>query len=536
MLKIYVSLKSMCVCICLFALNLTGFSQSKNQYHHLVDSADAYIDDNSHKALTFLNAIPDPIEDNIKGRVADYYIIKSLIHDDFNEYAKQYQCNILAHKYALKENNYCVAGEACIAIFSNLYYIKKDSLAFKYLEEAKTYYTKCDDVNGPIIIEQHLAYAKFLDGEYESCNALLAQSLENYKAIKDDAYYYMFALYMLTSNHIYLGNLDQAQFYYEEFKKLKNNATIVKYNFFSFEANINLCFADVFFEDKNIERALIQLENAAKLKAYMAEDALKDYYKIYADVHKYKGEIKISKAYVDSLLLFQNKMHKNTVEASFEINEALLEAENELIFENKEQSFLSSLFGILVFVLLLFGLLSYLYYHKQKNKFSTFNSEAINSLNYLKSNNQQLNVKVHGLEAYIKELKDEVKHISRTESVDKQKNKIKELYKNLHINSSTLLDKSDSHLDIINNLNIDFFKNIQDAYPQLNKSEIIICYYLFMRFTNKEIALFLNTTLRSVESRRYRIAKKIHINSKETSLLEHLHEKFSDTLNLNLPL
>jgi DNA-binding CsgD family transcriptional regulator len=343
----------------------------------------------------------------------------------------------------------------------------------------------------------------------------------------------MFALYMITSDYIYLGNLQQANYYFKEFKKLKNNPTIVDYNYFSFEANINLGLAEAFFGKELMDSTRIQLEKSSKLKAFMTEDALQDYYNLYTKWHKYKGDIKLAEAYIDSLLLFQNKMHNNTLEASFEINKTLLKAENKLIIENKEQTFISSLFGILIFVLLLFGLLGYVYYYKQRSKYQTFNSDAINSLTFLKANNEQLNVKVHGLEAYIKELKNEVKIISRTDSVDKQKNKIKELYKNLHINSSTLLDKSDSHLDIINNLNIEFFKNIQEVYPQLNKSEIIICYYLVMGFTNKEIALFLNTTIRSVESRRYRIAKKIHLNTKETSLLEHLQDRFSETLNIN---
>jgi DNA-binding CsgD family transcriptional regulator len=529
----YVSLKSICLYLWFFTLSFTGFCQSENQYQHFVDSADVYIDEDSEKALSFINAIPEPIEEHIKGRLADYYAIKSLIHDDFNEYTKQYQCNILAYKYAKKENNFCAAAEACIAIFSNLYYIKKDTLGFKYLDEAKAYYAKCDDDNGAIIIEQHEAYAKFLDAEYEACNLLLLSNLNRYKSIKDDAYYYMFALYMITSDYIYLGNLQQANYYFKEFKKLKNNPTIVDYNYFSFEANINLGLAEAFFGKELMDSTRIQLEKSSKLKAFMTEDALQDYYNLYTKWHKYKGDIKLAEAYIDSLLLFQNKMHNNTLEASFEINKTLLKAENKLIIENKEQTFISSLFGILIFVLLLFGLLGYVYYYKQRSKYQTFNSDAINSLTFLKANNEQLNVKVHGLEAYIKELKDEVKNISRTDSVDKQKNKIKELYKNLHINSSTLLDKSDSHLDIINNLNIEFFKNIQEVYPQLNKSEIIICYYLVMGFTNKEIALFLNTTIRSVESRRYRIAKKIHLNTKETSLLEHLQDRFSETLNIN---
>ena len=54
-----------------------------------------------------------------------------------------------------------------------------------------------------------------------------------------------------------------------------------------------------------------------------------------------------------------------------------------------------------------------------------------------------------------------------------------------------------------------------------------------MGFSNKEIAVFLNVTIRSVESRRYRISKKINLNKKDTTLLEYLQNNYSDTLKNN---
>ena len=54
-----------------------------------------------------------------------------------------------------------------------------------------------------------------------------------------------------------------------------------------------------------------------------------------------------------------------------------------------------------------------------------------------------------------------------------------------------------------------------------------------MGFTNKEIAVFLNTTIRSVESRRYRISKKMNLSKKDMTLLEFLQSTFSDTLKNN---
>ena len=528
MFKINFSQKVISLCLGLFCALVSA--QSDRDYYKILDSVDVIIETDSEKALSFLEAIPKPIEKYIPGRVAEFYSLKALVHNDFFEYTKEHQCTILALKYAKKENNFCAAGDACIAIFSNLSFIKKEASAFNYLDQAKVYYEKCDYKYGAIEIEQILAYAKFLDSDHEACSKLLSNRLETYKSINEDAYYYMFALYMITSNYIYLDDLEKAFKHFNEFKKLKDNPTIVKYNYFSFEAGINLCFADVFFEKKQIVPAFFYLESSSKLKEYMAEDALKSYYRLYADTNKYIGDIEKSKTYIDSLMIFQNKMYNATIKASFEVNDSLLSAESELVLENKRQMFNNILAGFLVVVLLFLSILLFNYYRKQKKSLETYSYETENNISYLKSNNKQLAVKVHGLEEYINQLKVEVKQISRTENIEHQKEKIKNLFKNLHINSSTLLDKSENHLDLVNELNVEFFKKIKETHMHLNKSEIIICYYLFMGFTNKEIAVFLNTTIRSVESRRYRISKKLTITEKNTTLLKYLQTSFSDTL------
>lgn len=336
-----------------------------------------------------------------------------------------------------------------------------------------------------------------------------------------------------SSNYIYLNDFKNAHKYYNEFKTLKVNPNIVKYNYFSFEAGIKSCFADVFFTRKQIDSSLSYLKSSTPLKAYMGEDVLKDYYRLFADIHEYLEDFDKSKVYMDSLLLLQNEMFDKTIQASFDLNDTLIKTESELMAQNEKNTFNSVLSAFLLLILLLLSVFSFLYFRKEKQTFENYSNQKNDNLSYLKSNNNQLALKVHGLEAYIKKLKLEVKQISRTEGVGNQKEKIKDLYKNLHINSSTLLDKSESHLEIVNELNIEFFKQIEGKYPQLNKSEIIICYYLFMGFTNKEIAIFLNTTIRSVESRRYRISKKINFNKKKTTLLKYLQNTFSETLNQN---
>ena len=51
--------------------------------------------------------------------------------------------------------------------------------------------------------------------------------------------------------------------------------------------------------------------------------------------------------------------------------------------------------------------------------------------------------------------------------------------------------------------------------------------------TNKEIAVFMNTTVRSVESRRYRMSKKINLTKIDSTLVEYLQNTYSHTLKNN---
>lgn len=524
----FLSLKTINLCVWFFVFCLTGFGQIDNNYYRFIDSADVYIDTNSDKTSTFLDSIPFPIEDNVPGKLAEYYSLKVLIYDDFMEYSKKHQSNILALKYAEREQNYEIAGLACIELFADIYYVDKTPSAFKYLEKARDYYQKGDYLSGLLEVEQIYAYAEFLNGDARTCNEMLLEHLDAYRNHTENAYYHMFAIYMLTSNYVYLGDFKKAYEYFREFKSLKNNQTIVKYNYLSFLSGLNISLADAHFNNNHIDSTFYYLNKSTKLVKYMGEDVLKEYYDLYAVVYKNSGDLETSRAYMDSLMIFKDKIYKSTIDASFQINNSFLKAESELELESDKKFFNGVLVVVLFSVLTLLSVLYFLFYKKQKVKIKDLNNQESN-FSYLKSNNEKLVVKVHGLEEYISNFKQEIKDIATIDSVLEQREKIKDLYRKMHHSSSTILDKSDDHLELVNGLNVNFFKDIKERYPDLNKSEVIICYYLFVGFNNKEIAVFLNASVRAIESKRYRISKKIKFNKQETTLLEHLQQTFRDS-------
>lgn len=499
-----------------------------DNFLRFIDSADVYIDYSSTKAQIFLDSIPLPLEKTISGRLSDYYNLKALIHDSNSEYAHLYQCYILALKYAEKEKNYRIAGYASLELFSILHLAKKNTIAYKYLEKAKVYFKLDNYCHGLLEIAQTYEYIQFLDRKYLDCNNLILKRINTYKKVKEDAYFYMFATYMLTSNYIELDDFKNAYKYFNEFKTLESNSTIIKYNYSAFKSSINLQLAQVYFEKKLLDSTSYYVSQSAKLRNFMGGDDEKDYFSLKADIAKQNGNIQESKVYIDSLLLLEKKMFKNIVEAGYHLSTPLIEAETKLKSESVKK-YLNGILAVLFFFILFISSTLYSkYYKKNQGKLKEFKDQASNFL-YLKSNNEKLTGKVLGLEEYINNLKKDIKEISKINEVSIQREKIKNLYKTLHVNSVTLFDKSVSHLELVNNLNVDFFNQIHLNYPQLNESEVITCYYLFMGFKNKEIAMFLNTSIRALESKRYRIAKKLHINNNETTLSEHLKETFQNT-------
>lgn len=66
-----------------------------------------------------------------------------------------------------------------------------------------------------------------------------------------------------------------------------------------------------------------------------------------------------------------------------------------------------------------------------------------------------------------------------------------------------------------NELHEDFFKDLLRAYPNLSNKDLKLCSYLKMNMSSKEIAPLMGITVRGVEVHRYRLRKKMKLDSKE---------------------
>ncbi|MGB1308460.1 MAG: helix-turn-helix transcriptional regulator, partial [Oceanihabitans sp.] len=490
-------------------------------------SAITYIDSNPKKALLFLDLIPVPVAANVKGRVAEYYKTKGLVNDRLNQEAQKFQNFLLALKYAKIEKNYDIAGMASLELFYNSFILnKEDKTAYRYLEEAKKYYNLSKNEYGLAEVLQMPAYVELFKKNYNKSNQLILQNLNTFKEIEEDQYYYMYALFMLASNNVNMYQLDQAHKYLQLLEDLKGNKTISKSLHASHIVTLYNSFAKKHLENELQDSTVFYLEKAKSMRSSMNSTDVKNYFTLKSNYYQSISNFNKQKIYLDSLQWLHQEKLKKATNATLEINKELQLTEKQLELETKKRNrnrtylivLLSAFFALVVFVILRYKLI------KQKfNKFIKREKE----LSFLQTNHEKLKAKVKGLEDYIADVKKEIKTISATNDIKEQKTKIVALYKNIHHHSTTLLNKSDLHLELISELNVDFFNQINSKHTQLNDSEIIICYYIFTGFKNKQIAVFLNSTERAVESKRYRISKKLGLQEKGITLLDYLNQFYN---------
>ncbi|WP_321331797.1 triple tyrosine motif-containing protein [uncultured Bacteroides sp.] len=91
-----------------------------------------------------------------------------------------------------------------------------------------------------------------------------------------------------------------------------------------------------------------------------------------------------------------------------------------------------------------------------------------------------------------------------------------------NIQADDVLKRIEEQFDLIHN---NFMKHLHEKYPDLSLNERMMCAYLKMNLSSKEIAPLLNISIRGVETIRYRLRKKFSL-EREDSLTDYLNTTF----------
>ncbi len=271
------------VCIIFILIQYSIFGQEI--YTRLLDSAEAYTNRDSKTAKIFLDSIPKPVENFIKEDLARYYHVKSIIHNFNYETSEYQQCTILALKYAKSEGDPCIAGQSCINLFSEFFYVNKDSIAYEYLNKADKFFKDCTESYYNLAeVETMRAYAKMVRAKYKESINLIEPRLEYYKEIEQDRYFYLFACYMLSVNYSSLGDIEKGHYYHKLLQKLKGLPTVLDYNYVSFDVDANFNIAEAHFNKKDIDSTFFYLNKCKAHTNFMGTSVLRKYYKLYSDL------------------------------------------------------------------------------------------------------------------------------------------------------------------------------------------------------------------------------------------------------------
>ena len=93
----------------------------------------------------------------------------------------------------------------------------------------------------------------------------------------------------------------------------------------------------------------------------------------------------------------------------------------------------------------------------------------------------------------------------------------------VHTIDKNLGDKKDWKFfeEAFNNADKDFLKTIKELHPELTPNDLKLCAYLRLNLSSKEIAPLLNISVRSIETKRYRLRKKMNLEH-DDGLVEYI--------------
>lgn len=124
------------------------------------------------------------------------------------------------------------------------------------------------------------------------------------------------------------------------------------------------------------------------------------------------------------------------------------------------------------------------------------------------------------IDSHMEELSDSVKNEDTKTSLNKRINNIRREIK-YNMTEDDNWDKFKENFNIVYD---NFIQKLINLYPELKKNDLKLCAYLKMGLSSKEMASLLNTSVRSIETARYRLRKKLYLNNREnlTNFIQNL--------------
>lgn len=165
---------------------------------------------------------------------------------------------------------------------------------------------------------------------------------------------------------------------------------------------------------------------------------------------------------------------------------------------------------LLLLTIIIICLITYVIIKKQKIKISKLYNRVNQSqekLKFTKNKTERIILDLKQNEDFIKHFSYRLKKVSNEINDGVVKSNLNSLIFELQ-NSKFPYERNN---ELYKDISTTFLYNLEKKYPTLTEEERKLCVLIFLNYKNKEIATSLNLSLRSIENHRYRIRKKISI-------------------------
>jgi len=272
----------------------------------------------------------------------------------------------------------------------------------------------------------------------------------------------------IAERHFKAHNIDSAEFYINK----ANDLLSVKQIPAEGKANVLRAFGRLNIEKHNYSKALDYLQSSLKItqKARLRSRNLESY-KLIAKAYKGLNDLAMENEYLLKYSKLNDSLQEDTNSGIDMVLEKML-IKNETNENGKKVNF--NLYYTILIIIFIAGIAVYViskkYMSQQKHKDSLINK------------------KEQELEELKRKLDDGYKEVVQ-----------------LAINSDP------SFMNRFKELYPEFYNNLTSKYQNLNSNDLKFCAFIKLNFSNKQIAEYDHISVRTVESKKYRLRKKLEL-------------------------
>lgn len=466
-------------------------------------------------------------------KIANLYItIANLYKDSRFDPKWSIEAMMEAEKHALISNNKYLHVETYLS-FGNIYLSHDmDSMASIYYDKVLCYPIETKTIRYIATALTGKGNIDLRKGNYERAMHLIDSS--TYLCIRD------FYDNLLVQNYGYKAEIYDSINQHENAQKYYLQAIKIAYSIKDYENcgryMLNLGILSEKLNDYNSAIRIFEIlrDSTKAFRRYdLCYKAFHNLSRCYAGQERYEDAYEMLKyynAYYDSAIIEKQEKKINELRTSYilSLNLKELNAKELELEEIKHKKYILCLYIIAtIFISILLILFTILYSRnrilkkdnedkeqKQQLKLNEMSNRMI-EMQLKNSKESLINFALHlkSFIEYITPLKNELKEA--IELPDKeQKEKVRSIYQSMQ-NNFILYNNMELLQNQIDDIYKDFLHRLEQQYPGITKSEKRLCTMLYTNMSSKEIAVITNTTLRSVETSRYRLRKKFNLTRDE---------------------